>query len=304
MVYDDLYDDRYGYPGRQTLFGCRACGHRFLGATFTDDELSALYGEYYPRAVLRLDTFKPFRELHGFRTWLEGEYASAYRWVPKGVSVLDVGCGFGQTLAYHAERGCDAHGIDADANLLRVAERFGLNARVGLFHAEDYEPNRFDYVTLDQVIEHATDPKRFLADVATVLRPGGTVIVSTPNSHSYAARLFGRRWINWHVPYHLQQFSRRSLTMLAEDAGLEVVAFRTQTNTRWLDLQWLHLFSRPPEGVPSPLWDPKRSPNKVPRRPARIGRALYRFKVFHVISRVADSTHIGDNYLCFLRKPG
>jgi hypothetical protein len=33
-----------------------------------------------------------------------------------------------------------------------------LNARVGLFHASDYEPESFDYVTLDQVIEHAIDP--------------------------------------------------------------------------------------------------------------------------------------------------
>lgn len=303
-VREGLYDDRYGYPGRFSLLGCRVCGHKFLDATFSEDELVDLYGRFYPRGVLKLKSFRPKVELHGFKTWLEGEHASAFRWVPHDVSVLDIGCGFGETLAYHAGRGCDAHGIDADENLLRVAEHFGLNARVGLFHARDYEPDRFDYVTLDQVIEHALDPRTFLRDVATVLRPGGTAIVTTPNSNGYGGRLFRGRWINWHVPYHLQQFSRRSLTTLAADAGLEVVSLRTLTNSRWLHYQWLHQFSCPPEGEPSPFWDPKRSPRKLPRIPNRIGRVLYRTRVFHVVTRLADAVGMGDSMLCVLRKPG
>jgi 2-polyprenyl-3-methyl-5-hydroxy-6-metoxy-1,4-benzoquinol methylase len=303
VIRDDLYDDRYGYPGTHTLLGCRRCGHKFLGTRFTESELGALYGEYYPRGVLRLEAFKPRVELHGFRTWLEGEHASAFRWVPKNVRVLDVGCGFGETLAYHAARGCDAHGVDADPNLLRVAERYGLNARVGLFHAADYEPAGFDYVTLDQVIEHAADPRSFLRDVATVLRPGGVAIVTTPNSNGYAGRLLGRWWINWHVPYHLQHFSRRSLALLAEESGLEVVSIRTLTNSRWLHYQWMQLFTRPPEGVPSPFWDPKRSPRVLPKVPNKLGRLLYRARAFHVVTRVADASGVGDNFLCFLRKP-
>ena len=304
MTRDGLYDARYGYPGTYALLGCRQCGHRFLGTAFSDPELRALYTDFYPRSTLRVEGFRPHQEVHGFGAWLEGERASAFRWVPEGVRVLDVGCGFGQTLAYHANRGCDAHGIDADENLLRVAERFGLNARAGLFRAEDYEAESFDYVTLDQVIEHAADPGALLRDVAKVLRPGGTAIITTPNSSGYGARLFGPKWINWHVPYHLQQFSRRSLTTLAMECGFEKVSVRTLTNSRWLQYQWLQLFSCPPRGVPAPFWDPKRSPLKVPRLPKRIGRVLYRAKVFHVVTRIADSLGQGDNYLCLLRKSG
>jgi SAM-dependent methyltransferase len=304
LLYDDLYDDRYGYPGRHALLACRACGHKALGTAFTEAQLSELYGEYYPRGEIRLEDFRPRVELHGFGTWLEGERASAFRWVPENVRVLDVGCGFGETLAYHAARGCDAHGIDADPNLLRVAERYGLNARVGLFHAEDYPPDSFDYVTLDQVIEHAIDPRQLLRDVATVLRPGGIAIVTTPNSNGWGGRLLGRWWINWHVPYHLQQFSRRSLGLLAEDAGLELTSMRTLTNSRWLHYQWIHRFSRPPEGKPSPFWDPKRSGKKKLRgRSIRLGQLLYRWKAFHVVTRSADAVGLGDSYLCFLRKP-
>jgi 2-polyprenyl-3-methyl-5-hydroxy-6-metoxy-1,4-benzoquinol methylase len=283
--------------------GCPTCGHKVLGTCFTEPELSALYGSYYPRGVLPIDDFRPKVELHGFGTWLEGERASAFRWVPENVRVLDIGCGRGETLAYHASRGCDAHGIDADENLLTIAERYGLNARAGLFHAEDYEPESFDYVTLDQVIEHAVDPRSLLRDVATVLRPGGVAIVTTPNSNGWGGRLLGRWWINWHVPYHLHQFSGRSLVLLAAQSGLEVMSLRTLTNSRWLRYQWMHRFSRPPEGKPSPFWDPRRSKRRLRPRPNRVGWWLYRAKVFHVATRAADGVGLGDNYLCLLQKP-
>ena len=234
LVWEDLYDDRYGYPGNHPLFVCGRCGHRFLATAFSSADIRTLYTDYYPRGVFNTDEFRPYVEVHGFQAWLEGERASAFRWVPKGVRVLDVGCGLGETLAYHMARGCDAHGVDADENVLRVAERLGLNARAGLFHAEDYESESFDFVTLDQVIEHAVDPRSLLRDVANVLRPGGTAIVTTPNSSGYGGRLLGHRWLNWHVPYHLHQFSRRSMTIVAEQSGLRVVSVRTLTNSRWL----------------------------------------------------------------------
>lgn len=274
-----------------------------MGTTFTEAGLRTLYTDYYPRGILKLDEFCPYAEVHGLGAWLEGERASAFRWVPRGVRVLDVGCGFGETLAYHVARGCEAHGIDADENLLRVAERFGLNARAGLFRADDYEPESFDYVTLDQVIEHSDDPKSLLRDVSTVLRPGGTAIIATPNSNGYGPRLFGRRWINWHVPYHLQQFSRRSLSALAEGSGLRLVSLRTLTNSRWLHYQWLHLCTYPRPGVPSAFWDPQRSPNVISASSRRLGEVLYRAKVFHIVTRMADFSGLGDNYLCVLQKP-
>ena len=88
---DGLYDDRYGYPGTFSVRRCRRCGHRFVAASFSEDELLALYADFYPRGELRLEQFKPRTEVHGFAAWLEGEQASAFRWVPRDVRVLDIG---------------------------------------------------------------------------------------------------------------------------------------------------------------------------------------------------------------------
>jgi len=298
-----LYDDRFGYPGLYSVSGCRACGHRRLQAAFAPDELTRQYSDFYPRSILNLESFKPYSEVRGLRSWFGGERASAYTWVPKDVRVLDIGCGFGETLAYHKARGCDAHGVEADENILRVGERYGLNVIAGLFDPKRYEPESFDYVTLDQVIEHVADPQEFMAGVASILKPGGVVILSTPNSHSANARLMGPKWINWHIPYHLQQFSKKSLRQLARQNGLEVGSIRTLTNSAWLRYQWMHLWTRPDPGEKSAFWDSERSGKSVRRRYRRTGHWLWRAGAFQAATRLLDSLGMGDNYLCFLAKP-
>ena len=303
VLLEDLYDDRYGHPGLFDVRACNRCGHGHLAASFEPVELGRLYSDFYPRSVLDIESFRPYEEVRGWRAWLAGERASAFRSVPRNVRVLDVGCGFGETLAYHEARGCEAYGVEADENILRVGERFGLKVRAGLFDPANYEPGSFDYVTLDQVIEHVSDPKEFMRGVATVLKPGGVAIVSTPNGRGYGARLLGRKWINWHVPYHLQYFSRRSLRTLAADSGFRVDSIATVTNSRWLSYQFLHVFSRPPIGEGSPFWDSSRSKRSMPPRAVRFGRRLDRIHFFDVITRSADALGVGDNLLCFLRKP-
>jgi SAM-dependent methyltransferase len=274
-----------------------------LDANFDDEAVEELYSLWYPRATRKVEEFQPPREIPRWKSWLDGERASAFRWVPPGVRVLDIGCGFGETLAYHEARGCEAHGIDPDENLLRAADAYGLKVRVGLFDPTYYQRESFDYVTLDQVIEHAIDPLALMSGIGQVLRPGGKVVLSTPNPHGYGARLFRHRWINWHVPYHIHQFSRRSLNELALRSGFRTLTIRTVTSSKWIQYQDIHLRSRPPEGTPSPYFDPERSPLVVPARALWLARRGERYQVFRIISRLTDALGIGDNYVSVFEKP-
>jgi 2-polyprenyl-3-methyl-5-hydroxy-6-metoxy-1,4-benzoquinol methylase len=298
-----LYDDRYGYHGYFDIYKCSACGHKFLNAGFSQDELTSLYTDYYPRSNYDVTNYKPAQDALGFIAWLNGVSRSAYSWVPENVRVLDIGCGFGETLAYHKARGCDVYGVEADENIRRVADKFGFNVQVGLFEPDQYEPEFFDYVTLDQVIEHVTDPIETLRGVARVLKQGGVAILSTPNSNGWGARLFGSRWINWHAPYHIQHFSRASMLIAAKKAGLRFEYVRTLTSSEWLHYQWNHALTFPSMGEPSPFWSPKA--NRVLRDKLIQGvlRLLHRTKFNHILTRVLDVLGIGDNLLYFLRKP-
>lgn len=298
------YDDRYGYPGFFKLARCTNCGHAFLGSSFSPDQLLEMYSNFYPRKTFDLAQWKPHSEESGLAAWLNGLNASAFRQVPQNVRILDVGCGFGQTLGYHTARGCDVYGVEADENIVRVAEKFGFKVHVGLFDDSIYDANFFDYVTLDQVVEHVTDPISTLRGVSRILKRGGNAILSTPNAGGWGAKIFGQRWINWHAPYHVQFFSRQSMRIAAEQAGLVMVDAKTLTNSEWLYYQWIHLFSYPNPGEPSTFW--LQNQHAVTVRESRIRKILarmHRTKINHLLTRLFDSIGLGDNYLFVLQKP-
>jgi 2-polyprenyl-3-methyl-5-hydroxy-6-metoxy-1,4-benzoquinol methylase len=297
------YDDRYGYPGLFTLMRCQHCKHEFLDINLSPTQLIELYTNFYPRKSFDIANYKPHVEQKGFFAWFNGLNCSAFRWVPKNVRVLDVGCGFGESLGYHTARGCDVYGVEADENIRRVVEKFGYKVHVGLFDDKLYEQDFFDFITMDQVIEHVTDPLVTLRGAARILKPGGTVILSTPNAQGWGARLFRKRWINWHSPYHLQFFTLRSMQMAAEQAGLVVEKTATITPSAWLHFQWIHLLSFPPEGKPSKFWAPGGKWSLIQTIALIAISIINRCKINHMVTRFFDELDAGDNRLYFLRKP-
>jgi SAM-dependent methyltransferase len=303
IVFRGLYDDRYGYPDLFDLQRCTSCGHRHIAAQFTAEELGQLYTHYYPRGSFDIESFRAEEEKHGFMAWLTGEQASAFRHVPRNVRVLDIGCGVGQTLAYHRKRGCEAIGMEADGNVQAIARRHGLDIRQGIFDGTQFESGMFDYVTLDQVAEHVVDPHALMRGVARVLKPGGKVVITTPNPDSFGARLYGRRWLNWHTPYHLQFYTRRSLRMVAEAAGLKLVRAATVTASEWQYYQWRHALLFPAVGQRSAFWSPGQAIEPEHRLTRVVIGLARRLHLQRWISRVLDGLGMGDNFVFVLQKP-
>lgn len=298
----DGYDDRYACPGKYPVYYCGQCAHGFLPPDLCPDS-EALYTVHYPRGGFDPQSLRPLKFSSGLVAWLDGEAASPAKWIPSGVKVLDIGCGCGAALAYHQSRGCDVYGVEIDDNVRRIAESHGFRIHIGPFDPTCHPPDFFDYVTLHQVVEHFDDPVTALRGVNSVLRRGGMVILSTPNPDGWGAKVFGQNWINWHLPYHRQFFSRRSMGKAAEQAGLTVEFAQTITPSAWLGYQWVHLLTLPGEGLPSPFWSP------LARRPlpVRVGQSLLNLlglsRVNHLLTRFFDALGIGDNWLFILKKP-
>lgn len=297
-----LYDDRYGYAGSFDLLACGECGHKFLDCSFGDAELEELYSRYYPRAALSSASYRPHRQVNGFLSWLNGERRSAYRHVPAGVRVLDIGCGFCETLGYHEARGCEAYGVEADVNVQAVAKEQGFKVHQGVFDPSLYPAGYFDCVTMDQVIEHVSDPLATLAGIAMVLKPGGRAILSTPDAAGWGGRLFGRRWINWHAPYHQHFFSARSMARAAEASGLRLIRADSITSSEWLLYQWNHLFTFPEKGEPSDFWSPRTRRTPGTRLVWLLSRIFHGTKVDHLLTRLFDALDCGDGRLYFLER--
>jgi 2-polyprenyl-3-methyl-5-hydroxy-6-metoxy-1,4-benzoquinol methylase len=267
--------------------------------------LTDLYTNYYPRGILNPDDYQGYTEHKGFLSWLDGEHSQAYLYVPRNVTVLDIGCGFCESLVYHKSRGCEAHGIDADENIKSIAEKYGVNVHVGLFTAENYEQNYFDYVTMDQSLEHIVSPIDILRDIEKVLKPGGKAIISVPNAFGIGRLLFGKLWFFWGTPFHLQFFNKKSMRVAAEKTNLKLQTIKYITKSNWLLGELAFLLVHKPKGIRSDYVQVK---GKVSREvqgrlSVKIYQLVEKLRLSAWVMRLADLLHYGDNMIFILEKP-
>lgn len=91
----------------------------------------------------------------------------------------------------------------------------------------------FDVVYLGQVIEHINDPYAFVRRIKTVIKPGGILVMTTPNLDSVQVKLYGPTWSHWHPPYHRVMFGRRGLKLLGERSGFKLLKMRSASDPGW-----------------------------------------------------------------------
>ena len=142
--------------------------------------------------------------------------------------LLDVGCGGGRFLNRMKKRGWQVEGVDFDAQAIEKATaHYGIKAHVGDLTQCALPPNSFDAITMSQTIEHLHDPNATLIECLRILKPGGLLVMTTPNVKSIGAGEFGAFWRGWEAPRHLHLFSVESLRLLTQRAGFEVIDART-----------------------------------------------------------------------------
>jgi 2-polyprenyl-3-methyl-5-hydroxy-6-metoxy-1,4-benzoquinol methylase len=158
--------------------------------------------------------------------------------IRKGGRLLEVGCGSGGILKFLQEAGWEAHGLDNDPDAVNSARRGGiLDVELGSLAEQEYPANHFDAVALCHVLEHIFDPAELVRECHRILKPGGHLVIITPNSQSLGHRLFKQHWIHLHPPNHLYIFRRHTLHQLAISAGFENA--RCFSSIRWADQVFL-----------------------------------------------------------------
>lgn len=306
----EVYDDRYGQPDRFTLVVCRCCGHCMTTPRLRESELGALYGTYYTRKyanpeAIRREAQRAVKRFARLRRWWMGTDNQGQYCVRSHESMLDIGCGSGLSLLEAKALGARACGVEADPNVRRLADDLGLQIYIGSMCDDAFPGQQFDLITLNQVIEHVPNPDDLLTRLRNRVRLGGRVVLVFPNARSIWCRLFGVRWINWHVPYHLHHFTRKGFEQLVQRCGYEVQGARSVTPNLWTLQQIRALNHDTTRGVPSPLWrvipapDPGTGETTSADSMNWVRRVVYLALMvpIGVVNRVVDALGWGDSLM-------
>ncbi len=158
--------------------------------------------------------------------------------VTAGQNVLDVGCGSGVFAAEMAKRGARVLGVDANPSAIEYAQTTfagdGLSFQLGLLDELELPEQSFDRASCLEIVEHVypEQVQKLLADISRLLRPGGQVLVTTPNYRGlwpvieWAADRFSSA-AKMDAEQHVTHFHRRMLQQFVERAGLRILHLRT-----------------------------------------------------------------------------
>ena len=150
------------------------------------------------------------------------------RFVPARGRLLDVGANYGHFLKQAQER-FDAIGFEPSATVVAWGrEHLRVALEQGSIEADNPAyADRFDAVTMFDVIEHLPDPRGALERCRRYLKPGGHLFITTPDAGAFVARLLGTHWYYIDIVEHISLFSAANLTRLLGECGYRLVERRT-----------------------------------------------------------------------------
>lgn len=178
-------------------------------------------------ALLR-EYSEQYRDVYsGFARIIEKKLQSCHSTL-RGARVLDIGCFTGEFLELLKVKGAEVYGLELQPEAVEIASQ-RLPGRI--FKADVFSNNfptvPCEVVSLMGVIEHVIDPVRLLKRACALLKPGGILMLQTPNSTSSLARVMGKFWPPYAPVEHIHLFSKKALYQVLNELGLLDVTFKS-----------------------------------------------------------------------------
>lgn len=146
--------------------------------------------------------------------------------------------GFGHTTQMRRMRrlGWQVIGVDKDPSAAESARAQGFSVLLGDLEEHRIAAGSIDAVYGSHVLEHVYEPLRTLQECRRILRPGGTLVMLTPNADSWGRQRYGKHWLGLDAPRHLIVFTPTVLAELARQAGFAEVRVTTTSRAAGLFL--------------------------------------------------------------------
>lgn len=212
----------WGTKNDYRLVRCRTCG--LIEVANPPASTREVYegADYFSGATQGFGYVEYDADKEPMRAAFNGYLAEVEKRFPKKGRLLDVGAATGFFVALAKERGWDAEGVEISDHAAQTARSRGLKVYTGTLVEVPSSPGSYAVITLFDVIEHVSNPRADLVRVASLLAPGGTVVLITPDAGSLLAKGLRTRWHLVVPPEHLFYFTKKSMRVLLESLGFEV----------------------------------------------------------------------------------
>jgi len=218
--------------GSATYFGCPVCETLFQHPMPTIDQMRAyvdaeyaggVYNDYVAAAQLKSLTF-------------DARMATIRERVGLG-RLLDVGASCGFLVEAALRSGYDAYGVELSAEAIAKAPpAIRQRLTLGDVNSLDLQAQAtFDVVTAFDLIEHVFDPKEFLTSLHRVVKPGGWIVITTPDVGHVLRYVLRARWPMFQPMQHTVLFARRGLRLALSAAGFDDIVITAAHKTLTAD---------------------------------------------------------------------
>lgn len=222
-VLTGLRDVENRLPGEYAISRCRNCRLYYLSTRPDEASLPSCYDENYHVRFNR--AARPLmRRLFNIRYALRMRRLLRYAGGKPLKSVLEIGCGDGNLLAY-LERSLppSTELVGVELNVRNIARPAG--SRIQL-HEADFDHldlgHTFDVVVMYHVLEHLVRPVETLRRIRRLLKPGGFLLIQVPNWNTPWRKLFPRHWNGLQIPRHQFFLEPGTLGTLCEQGGFRL----------------------------------------------------------------------------------
>ncbi len=145
-----------------------------------DDHLEATRA-YYDEFAERYEDLRDGRDPGGYHDLVDELETDFLRRFGEGRDVLEVGCGTGLLLRRIAGFSRSARGVDLSPGMLEKARARGLDVTLGSATDLPFPDASFDVACAFKVLPHVREMERAVAEMARVVRPGGTIVAELYN---------------------------------------------------------------------------------------------------------------------------
>lgn len=218
--------DTCGSNGRPVLkidefdiFECNNCGLRYVNPQPSQEYLKNFYSENYydnysPGGYLETES-----QVKGF--WKDQLEELEKNYDKREANLLEIGSACGLFLKYCRERGWEnISGVElSEWSSKYASDNFNLNVQSGDINDISLEDKSYSIIVMWATIEHLREPRKTVAKIHKLLKPGGVLILNTGNDEPVYRPLSTGYSMWYHVPEHLYFYNSKAILILLQQLG-------------------------------------------------------------------------------------